>query len=73
MQTQDTQSCASAARRNEDIALDLMKFIATHSEMGRGGTVGFAASEAKAGSEGQVDQLLALYTRCLQAVEGKKP
>jgi hypothetical protein len=63
---------SSAARRNEDIALDLLKFIATTANVGRPGTAatGFTApSSAKA--DDQVTHLLELYTRCLAAVEGK--
>lgn len=59
------------ARRSEDIALDLLKFVAAHSNITKsagGSTPGFgAASSAK--PEDQVDQLLALYARCRQAVE----
>ncbi|HZC44091.1 MAG TPA: hypothetical protein VE195_07950 [Acidobacteriaceae bacterium] len=60
------------ARRNEDIALDLLKFIAVTASVGRptAATAGFvAAGNAKA--EDQVGHLLELYTRCLRAVEGK--
>lgn len=62
----------AGARRNEDIALDLLKFVAVTAGVGRPATptAGFvAASSPKA--EDQVDHLLALYTRCLKAVEGK--
>ena len=60
------------ARRNEDIALDLLKFVAVTASVGRPNTAtaGFvAAGSTKA--EDQVGQLLELYTRCLRAVEGK--
>jgi hypothetical protein len=60
------------ARRNEDIALDLLKFVAVTASVGRptSATAGFvAAGNIKA--EDQVSQLLDLYTRCLRAVEGK--
>ena len=60
----------SAARRTEDIALDLLKFVASHANVGSktSGSTGFAApSSAK--SEDQVDHLLDLYTRCREAVE----
>ena len=63
---------SSAARRNEDIALDLLKFIATTAGVGRPavGSTGFTTpSTSKA--DDQVAHLLELYTRCLQAVEGK--
>lgn len=59
-----------AARRTEDIALDLLKFIAAQTHLGAkgpGGT-GFAAPPS-AKSEDQVTQLLELYARCRQAVE----
>jgi hypothetical protein len=59
-----------AARRTEDIALDLMKFIAAQTHVGAkgpGGT-GFAAAPA-AKPEDQVKDLLELYARCRQAVE----
>lgn len=59
-----------SARRNEDIALDLLKFVAAHTHVGKpaGATPGFGgASSAK--SDDQVEQLLELYTRCREAVE----
>ena len=63
---------SSAARRNEDIALDLLKFIATTPNVGRPATpsTGFTAPQG-AKAEDQVNHLLELYTRCLQVVEGK--
>jgi hypothetical protein len=64
---------ANLARRNEDIALDLLKFVATTANVARtpaAATVGFAAPAA-AKSDDLVGHLLELYTRCLQAVEGK--
>ncbi|MFZ1943797.1 MAG: hypothetical protein WBG23_14990 [Acidobacteriaceae bacterium] len=60
------------ARRNEDIALDLLKFVAVTASVGRPTTptAGFvAAGNPKA--EDQVSHLLELYSRCLRAVEGK--
>ena len=60
------------ARRTEDIALDLLKFIAgtTHVGMKAGGSaVGFGVSSSGK-PEDQVTQLLELYGRCRQAVEG---
>lgn len=59
-----------AARRTEDIALDLLKFIAAHANVGAKGpgSTGFVAS-ATAKPEEQVNQLLELYGRCRQAVE----
>ena len=61
----------TAARRTEDIALDLLKFVASQANVGTKGaasTTGFAApSSAKA--EDQVNSLLKLYSRCREAVE----
>jgi hypothetical protein len=64
--------CGSGARRNEDIALDLLKFVAATAQVGRpvAGSTGFTAS-AGPKAEDQVNQLLELYGRCLKAVEGK--
>lgn len=62
---------ANTARRTEDIALDLLKFIASNTNVVKapgGGTPGFAGS-AIARPDDQVGQLLDLYTRCRKAVE----
>ena len=67
-------SAGLGARRNEDIALDLMKFVAGTAGVGRPaapstGVTGAAAAKP----EEHVNQLLDLYSRCLRAVEGKGP
>ena len=62
---------SSTARRTEDIALDLLKFVATTANVGAkaaGSSVGFGVPSA-AKSDDQVDHLLELYARCRQAVE----
>lgn len=63
---------ANNARRNEDIALDLLKFVASTAGIGRTTATapGFSASNASK-PEDQVDHLLELYARCLQVVAGK--
>ncbi len=60
------------ARRNEDIALDLMKFVAGTAGVGRPAapSTGFSGTAA-AKPEEHVNQLLDLYSRCLKAVEGQ--
>ncbi|WP_263411674.1 hypothetical protein [Terriglobus tenax] len=60
------------ARRNEDIALDLMKFIAStvHIAKPAAGSTGFGASAAPQKTDDQVNQILELYARCKKAVEG---
>ncbi len=59
-------------RRNEDIALDLLKFISSTTGIARTNTpsTGFVASSSPK-PEDQVSQLLELYSRCLRTVEGK--
>jgi hypothetical protein len=60
------------ARRNEDIALDLLKFVASTAGVGRTAvpSTGFSGAVATK-PEDQIHQLLELYSRCLKAVEGK--
>jgi hypothetical protein len=61
----------NAARRTEDIALDLLKFVAAQAHVGvkaAGGGVGFGAAAA-AKPEDQVTELLDLYGKCREAVE----
>jgi hypothetical protein len=61
------------ARRNEDIALDLLKFVASTTGVGKlaAPSAGFAGTAAT-NPEEHVTQLLELYSRCLRAVEGKQ-
>lgn len=62
------------ARRTEDIALDLLKFVASAAHVGSKspGSTGFGATSSSK-PEDQVAQLLELYGRCRQAVEGSLP
>jgi hypothetical protein len=62
------------ARRNEDIALDLLKFVAATTGVGRAavGSTGFSGASAPKPEE-HVTELLALYGRFLKAVEGEAP
>lgn len=59
-------------RRNEDIALDLLKFVAATAGVGKPASpsTGFTGTAAPKPDE-HVAQLLNLYGRCLGAVEGK--
>ncbi len=61
------------SRRNEDIALDLMKFIAMTTGYGKtaGPGVGFQGTGATDKPEEYAAHLLELYGRCLQSVAGK--
>jgi hypothetical protein len=62
----------NGSRRNEDIALDLLKFVAATTGIVKGPTptAGFTSTSAVKPDD-QVSQLLALYTRCLGVVQGK--
>jgi hypothetical protein len=65
-------STSAGSRRNEDIALDLMKFIAVTTGYGRSGSAGAGfqgSTDSKA--EDYARHLLELYGQCLAAVQGK--
>ena len=64
----------AAARRNEDIALDLMKFVAMTTGYGRttSSGVGFQGSGSASKPDEYAAQLLELYGKCRAAIEGKK-
>lgn len=63
-----------AWRRDEDIALDLMKFVAMTTGYGRTSSsgVGFQGTGSAAKPEEYAAHLLELYRKCLGAVEGEK-
>lgn len=65
---------ASGARRDEDIALDLMKFVAMTTGYGRttAAGVGFQGTGAATKPEEYASHLLELYAKCLTSVKGKK-
>ena len=69
----EVPNVAAGSRRNEDIALDLMKFIAMTTGYGRTSStgVGFQGSGAASKPEDYASHLLELYGKCLQAI-GKK-
>jgi len=64
-------SSNNAPRRSEDIALDLLKFVAAHANLGSksaASTPGFGVPSSTK-SEDQITQVLQLYARCREAVE----
>jgi hypothetical protein len=65
------QLILNSARRNEDIALDLFKFVASTTGAGRPATpsTGFTAPASSKPDE-YVNHLLELYARCLKTVSG---
>jgi hypothetical protein len=62
------------ARRNEDIALDLLKFVSVTAGVGKPAapSTGFSGSAGPKPEE-HINQLLELYSRCLKAVGGNAP
>ncbi len=70
----DAPNNVFGVRRNEDIALDLLKFVAGTANVGRPAipSTGFSGSAGPKPDE-HVSQLLDLYRRCLRAVEGVAP
>jgi len=65
---------AVGSRRDEDIALDLMKFVAMTTGYGRtssSGGVGFEKSGSAAKPEEYAVHLLELYSKCLDRVKKK--
>jgi hypothetical protein len=69
----DLPQFPTGARRNEDIALDMMKFIAMTTGYGKVGSPGAGfQGGAVAKPEDYASHLLELYGRCLGAVQGKK-
>ncbi len=62
----------AGTRRDEDIALDMMKFIAMTTGVGRTGApgAGFQGGTVPK-AEDYVTHLLELFGRCLAAVRGK--
>jgi hypothetical protein len=69
---QATQPGANIVRRDEDIALDLLKFVAASTNIAKPTvpSTGFTAG-GNAKPEDQVTHLLELYGRCLSTVKGK--
>ena len=63
-------STTPTLRRSEDIALDLLKFVASHTNFktAPSSTPGFGVQSA-AKTDDQVTHLLDLYARCREAVE----
>ncbi len=66
-------SGAAGSRRDEDIALDMMKFIAVTSGYGKIGApgAGFQGNTVSK-AEDYARHLLDLYGQCLEAVKHKK-
>ncbi|MFZ0801504.1 MAG: hypothetical protein WBQ09_16010 [Terriglobales bacterium] len=70
----ETTAVTPGARRNEDIALDLMKFIAMTTGYGRttSSGVGFQGTGAATKPDEYANHLLELYGKCISAVQANK-
>ncbi len=70
---EEVPNITAGSRRNEDIALDLMKFIAMTTGYGRTTSTGagFQGTGSAAKPEDYAAQLLELYGKCVQAVARK--
>lgn len=71
---EESPASHGASRRNEDIALDLMKFVAMTTGYGRttSSGVGFQGTGSASKPDEYAAQLLELYGKCRAAVDGKK-
>lgn len=72
---EETQPTVPAlSRRDEDIALDLMRFVAMTTGYGRTTStgVGFQGTGSASKPEDYASHLLELYGKCLGAVRGGK-
>jgi hypothetical protein len=71
---EETSGSGTGSRRNEDIALDLMKFVAMSTGYGKpalAGGAGFQGSASSNKPEEYAAQLLELYKKCLDSVRTK--
>jgi hypothetical protein len=69
---EDTSNAAPAGRNADEVALDMMKFIAVTTGYGKGGSAaGFAGKGAKTPEE-YAESLLQLFERCRTVVEKQK-
>ena len=70
----EVSASTASSRRNEDIALDLMKFVAMTTGYGRttSSGVGFQGTGSASKPDEYAAQLLELYGKCLAAIGSKK-
>ncbi len=71
----ETPGTPAGSRRNEDIALDLMRFIAMTTGYGKTGGAGAGftgGAGAPSKPEDYANHLLELYGKCLNAIERHK-
>jgi hypothetical protein len=66
----DAKGAAGAGRSKDDVALELMKFIAVNTGLGKSGqaTAGFSAKTGTRSPEELAEDLLNLFDRCRKVV-----
>jgi hypothetical protein len=66
----DTKGAASGGRSKDEVALELMKFIAVNTGCGKSGqtSAGFSAKTGTRSPEDLAEDLLNLFDRCRKAV-----
>ena len=70
---EERSAATPGVRRDEDIALDLMKFVAVTTGYGKTSSAGAGfQSGGDSKAEDYARHLLDLYGQCLGAVQGKK-
>ncbi|MBV6430848.1 MAG: hypothetical protein IANPNBLG_00968 [Bryobacteraceae bacterium] len=73
--TQSNQESKEAreGRNTDEVALEMMKFIALTTGYGKpsGASAGFTGKAAKAGTEEYAEALLQLFDRCRRAVRNR--
>ena len=70
---EEASGISVGARRNEDIALDLMRFIAVTTGYGKTGSPGAGfQGDTVSKAEDYARHLLDLYGQCVAAVQGQK-
>jgi len=69
--TQDTAAAAGPARSGDEVALELMKFIAVSTGYGRASqsAAGFSGKPATRSPEEHAEALLELFERCRRVVK----
>jgi hypothetical protein len=72
MAEENTESKETAKGNVDEVALELMKFIALTTGYGKPGSssAGFAGKATKSGPDEYADALLGLFSRCRDVVKG---
>ncbi|MDZ7638005.1 MAG: hypothetical protein U5J83_07105 [Bryobacterales bacterium] len=66
---EEKQDTTPGGRSKEDIALEMMKFVAVTTNYGKGGTNTGFSKQASRTPEEHADALIELYGKCRKAVD----